>query len=150
MALFRCSVVMRLCPWRLVASYLMSHVQVMQVRGHLERNGERVAGPALFGRWDEAMYVELPGGQQRMLWQKNPPPPEPTRCAQLFHTPLWRSCLRKCLRTARGGQLRVSSWHRHLPECRLASSALQERHNFLGGFKRGGTVAAAGKAPGAC
>ena len=54
----------------------------VQVRGHLERNGERVAGPALFGRWDEAMYVELPGGQQRLLWQKNPPPAEPTRCAQ--------------------------------------------------------------------
>lgn len=53
----------------------------MQVRGHLERNGERVAGPALYGRWDEAMYVELPGGQQRLLWQKNPPPAEPTRCA---------------------------------------------------------------------
>lgn len=52
----------------------------VQVRGHMERGGERVAGPTLYGRWDEAMYAEMPGGTRRLLWQKNPPPPEPTRC----------------------------------------------------------------------
>ena len=50
------------------------------MRGHLERGGERVAGPTLYGRWDEAMYAEMPGGTRRLIWQKNPPPPEPTRC----------------------------------------------------------------------
>ncbi|KAK9834197.1 hypothetical protein WJX81_007601 [Elliptochloris bilobata] len=59
-------------------SFLRSHNE-HEVRGHLERNGERVAGLALYGRWDEAMYAELPGGAQRLLWQKNPAPPEPTR-----------------------------------------------------------------------
>jgi hypothetical protein len=53
----------------------------VQVRGHLERNGARVPGPSLYGRWDEAMHAELPGGAQRLLWQKNPPPADPTRCA---------------------------------------------------------------------
>ena len=71
------------CDKAMQAGFLPFFICRVQVRGHLERNGERVAGPALFGRWDEAMYVELPGGQQRLLWQKNPPPAEPTRCAHM-------------------------------------------------------------------
>ena len=86
----RCCDNARRTGWRLRPSKVVG--AIAQVRGHLERNGERVAGPALFGRWDEAMYAELPGGQPRLLWQKNPPPAEPTRCAQLFYMSPRRPC----------------------------------------------------------
>ncbi len=62
----------------------------VQVRGHLERNGARVPGPSLYGRWDEAMHAELPGGAQRLLWQKNSPPADPTRCAPRASPPMCR------------------------------------------------------------
>ena len=53
-----------------------------QVKGYIETPaGERLAAPTLLGKWDEAMWVQLPDGSQRLLWQKAPPPPNPTRCA---------------------------------------------------------------------
>ncbi len=51
-----------------------------QVRGHLELpTGEKIVKPLLFGKWDEAMYAEMPDNTQRLLWQKSEPPPDPTR-----------------------------------------------------------------------
>ena len=56
-----------------------------QVKGHLENaQGERLPGPLLLGKWDEGMWAQLPDGSQRLLWQKAPPPPNPTRCAWLL------------------------------------------------------------------
>jgi hypothetical protein len=53
-----------------------------QVRGFLEdRAGAKLAAPLLFGKWDEAMWAELQDGSQHLLWQKAPPPADPTRCA---------------------------------------------------------------------
>lgn len=55
-----------------------------QVRGHLELpTGEKLEKPLVFGKWDEAMYAEMPDNTQRLLWQKSEPPPDPTRCAHL-------------------------------------------------------------------
>ena len=50
------------------------------MRGHLELpSGEKLAKPLLYGKWDEAMFVELADDSQRLLWEKAPPPPDPTR-----------------------------------------------------------------------
>jgi hypothetical protein len=52
-----------------------------QVRGHVELpNGERLATPLLYGKWDEAMYVQLANESEKLLWEKAAPPREPTRC----------------------------------------------------------------------
>ncbi|CAL8470152.1 g9694 [Coccomyxa elongata] len=51
-----------------------------EVRGHFELpTGEKVEKPLLFGKWDEAMYADMPDGSQTLLWQKSEPPPDPTR-----------------------------------------------------------------------
>lgn len=53
------------------------------MKGHLELpTGERLAKPLLIGKWDEAMYAEMPDDSQILLWKKSAPPPDPTRCAQ--------------------------------------------------------------------
>lgn len=49
------------------------------MRGYLERRGQRLERPLLYGHWDDAMYAELEGGRVVELWRKSPPPPEPTR-----------------------------------------------------------------------
>lgn len=55
----------------------------MQVRGHFELpTGEKIEKPLLFGKWDEAMYADMPDGSQTLLWQKSEPPPDPTRCIE--------------------------------------------------------------------
>ena len=53
---------------------------ILQVRGTVETAaGERLERPMLFGKWDEAMWAELPNGKTEQLWRVNPPPPDPTR-----------------------------------------------------------------------
>ncbi len=50
------------------------------MRGHLELpSGEKLAKPLIYGKWDEAMFVELADQSQRLLWEKAAPPPDPTR-----------------------------------------------------------------------
>ena len=44
-----------------------------QIKGHLERNGRRVEGVRLFGRWHHSVHVAMPDGTQRQLWKANPP-----------------------------------------------------------------------------
>ena len=59
-----------------------AYCYTVQVKGHLENaQGERLPGPLLLGKWDEGMWAQLPDGSQRLLWEKAPPPPNPTRCA---------------------------------------------------------------------
>ncbi|KAK9915557.1 hypothetical protein WJX75_000689 [Coccomyxa subellipsoidea] len=43
------------------------------------RMREKLEKPLVFDKWDEAMYAEMPGNTQRLLWQKSEPPPDPTR-----------------------------------------------------------------------
>lgn len=58
------------------------------MKGCLEQqSGERIAFPTLVGKWDEAMTAVLADGSSRVLWKKEPPPADPTRCFSrfLFH-----------------------------------------------------------------
>lgn len=50
-----------------------------QVKGFLERGGQRLERPMLFGHWDDAVCAELEDGSTIELWKKAPPPPDPTR-----------------------------------------------------------------------
>ncbi|KAK9809121.1 hypothetical protein WJX72_009685 [[Myrmecia] bisecta] len=50
-----------------------------QVRGYLDINNERLPKPEIYGKWDEALYADMPDGSQQLLWKINPPPEEPTR-----------------------------------------------------------------------
>ena len=50
-----------------------------QVRGYLERDGQRLERPMIHGHWDDALHAELDDGSTVELWRKAPPPPDPTR-----------------------------------------------------------------------
>jgi hypothetical protein len=43
-----------------------------KVKGRLVDNGKPLDKPCFHGRWDEALYVDLPDGSERMLWKANP------------------------------------------------------------------------------
>ena len=45
-----------------------------QVKGHLVDKGKQLDKPIFHGRWDEAVYADMPDGSQRLLWQVNPDP----------------------------------------------------------------------------
>mmetsp|Transcript_19049 Transcript_19049/g.57551 ORF Transcript_19049/g.57551 Transcript_19049/m.57551 type:complete len:776 (+) Transcript_19049:336-2663(+) len=49
------------------------------VQGTIEKNGQRLAKPTISGKWDESLTAELENGGHLQLWQRNPPPPDPTR-----------------------------------------------------------------------
>lgn len=53
---------------------------VLQVKGHLERDGVKLDAPRVQGKWDDAMYAELADGSQQLLWKISPMPANPTRC----------------------------------------------------------------------
>lgn len=50
-----------------------------QVRGYLERDGQRLERPMIHGHWDDALHAELEDGSTVELWRKAPSPPDPTR-----------------------------------------------------------------------
>ncbi|KAK9801882.1 hypothetical protein WJX73_007191 [Symbiochloris irregularis] len=49
------------------------------VKGHLEQDGDKLELPRVHGKWDDAMYAEMPDGSQKQLWKVNPLPEHPTR-----------------------------------------------------------------------
>lgn len=49
------------------------------IQGVVERNGQKLAKPTISGKWDGSLTAELDSGEQLQLWERNPPPPDPTR-----------------------------------------------------------------------
>lgn len=50
-----------------------------QIQGVVERNGQKLAKPTISGKWDGSLTAELDSGERLQLWERNPPPPDPTR-----------------------------------------------------------------------
>lgn len=61
-------------------------VLFLQVKGFLERNGQKLDVPRLVGKWDDGMCAELADGTQQQLWKPVPLPANPTRfcCAHVY------------------------------------------------------------------
>ena len=73
----------------------------VQVKGYFEQqSGERIAFPSIVGKWDDSMTAVLADGTSRLLWQKAPPPPDPTRCATALAMPMSCSQLSDIFSTA--------------------------------------------------
>lgn len=50
-----------------------------QIRGHLEQDGKALDKPVFHGKWDEALYADMPDGSERLIWTANPVPTEDNR-----------------------------------------------------------------------
>lgn len=78
---------------------------VLQVKGNLEQDGEKVPGVELIGKWDQGLSVTRNGGASEQLWKPNPKPANPTRCAcQTASSTGWchrQSCCRSRLLAAK-------------------------------------------------
>ena len=57
--------------------------QMLQVTGHLERDGLKMSCPTLSGKWDTGLWADMEDGSRVELWRANAPPPDPTRCVNL-------------------------------------------------------------------
>jgi len=52
------------------------------VQGSFQRGEENLSKPTLNGKWDEGLTAVMEDGSKLDIWRKNPPPPDPTRCAR--------------------------------------------------------------------
>lgn len=110
-----------------------------QIQGVVERNGQKLAKPTISGKWDGSLTAELDSGEQLQLWERNPPPPDPTRwptCGTTVPAMIWppsnhRCCRRPCDHHHAHSLAMQASVRALNTRCQISARALSARVAFL-------------------
>lgn len=52
---------------------------MVQIRGHIEKDGMQLEWPVMHGHWDSELIADMADSSQRTLFKVNDPPAEPNR-----------------------------------------------------------------------